>query len=97
MGTCRRTGWNRSATKGAIFETDIDFHGGVAAAVQNFAAGDFDNGGHGLCNPSICPVFTAGRGLRQPRNYKKLRARALPVPPRLDHYRCNPETSRILP
>ena len=37
---------NRGAPEGAVLERHIDLDGGIAAAVENFAAGDVKNGGH---------------------------------------------------
>ena len=43
---------HRGAAHGAVFEHDVDFDGRIAAAVQNFASDDVDDGGHGAENPS---------------------------------------------
>ena len=42
----RRTGRHRSTAERAVFQPNIDFHRGIAAAIENFAAGNVDNGGH---------------------------------------------------
>ena len=41
------------AAHGAVFEHDIDLDGRIAAAVENFAGGDVDDGGHGLAPLSV--------------------------------------------
>ena len=52
-------GGNRGAADRAVFQHHIDFDGGVAAAVEDFAADDVDNGGHVLHFPGC---FGAGSG-----------------------------------
>ena len=49
-GSARRHG---SAAHRAVLEHDIDLDGRVAAAIQNFAADNIDDGGHGAENPCM--------------------------------------------
>ena len=44
----RGAGRHRCAALGAVLEHDVDLDGRIAAAIENFAADDVDNGGHGL-------------------------------------------------
>src|SRR6478736_5309164 len=46
MGTGRGAGRDRRAAACAVFQNDVHFHGGVAAAIENFAANNIENGGH---------------------------------------------------
>ena len=39
-------GRNRGAAERAVLQRDVDFDGRIAAAVEDFAADDVDNGGH---------------------------------------------------
>src|SRR3546814_19915657 len=39
-------GGNRRAAHAAIFEINVDFHGGITAAVQNFSGDDICDGSH---------------------------------------------------
>ena len=39
-------GGHGGAAHGAVFEHDVDFDGRIAAAVENLAADDVDDGGH---------------------------------------------------
>jgi hypothetical protein len=55
MRAGRRTRGHRSAAEAAVFEQHIDFDGGVAAAVEDFAAVDVDDGGH-ECRPADRPA-----------------------------------------
>ena len=41
-------GGHGGAPPASVLENDIDFNGGIAAAVENFAAMDADDAGHGL-------------------------------------------------
>ena len=47
-GCARRHG---GAAERAILQRDIDLDGGIAPAVQDFAGGDVDDGGHGALSP----------------------------------------------
>ena len=49
MRAGRGAGRNRGAAHRAVLEHDVDLDGRVAAAVQNFAADDVDDGGHDGC------------------------------------------------
>src|SRR5205823_1164654 len=42
----RGAGGNRGATERAVLQHDVDLDGRVAAAVEDFAADDVDDGGH---------------------------------------------------
>ena len=46
MRTGRGAGGNRGAAQAAVLEHHVDLDGGIAAAVENFAADDVDDGGH---------------------------------------------------
>ena len=46
MRAGRSAGRHGGAAEGAILKPDIDFDRRIAAAVENFAAGDVDDGGH---------------------------------------------------
>ncbi len=46
MGAGGGAGGNRGPAEGAVFKGDIHLDGGIAAAVQDFAGGDVDDGGH---------------------------------------------------
>src|SRR4029078_10947049 len=46
MRTGGRSRRDRGATQRTVLQPDIDFDGRIAAAVQDFAAGDINNGGH---------------------------------------------------
>jgi hypothetical protein len=48
MGSGRGTRWHHRAAHGSIFEMHVDFHGGVAAAVEDFPSDNINNGGHDL-------------------------------------------------
>ena len=45
-GGCAR--WHRRAAEAAVFQQDIDFDGGIAPAIEDFAAVDVNDRGHGL-------------------------------------------------
>ncbi len=47
MRTGRRARGHGGATEAAVIQRDIDLDGGIAAAVENFAGVDVDDGGHG--------------------------------------------------
>jgi len=47
MGARRCARRHRCAAKTAIFQQNIDFNGGIAPAVENFAAMDINDCGHG--------------------------------------------------
>ena len=48
MCASRSTGGNGSTTHGTVFQYNIHFHCWIAAAVEDFACGNVDDGGHGL-------------------------------------------------
>ncbi len=48
MRAGRGAGGNRGATLGAVLQDDIDFDGRIAAAVEDLAADDVGDGGHGV-------------------------------------------------
>ena len=50
---------HRRAAHRAVFQHHIDLDGGIAAAVENFAADDVDDGGHG-CLFGRCRDWTVG-------------------------------------
>ena len=52
MRAGRGAGRHRGAAHRAVFQHDVDLDGRVAAAVEDFAADDVDDGGHGAENPS---------------------------------------------
>ena len=58
MRTGRGAGRHRRATKAAVLQVHIHFDGGIAAAVEDFAADDVDDSGHGSL-----PWLVAGRAL----------------------------------
>src|SRR6185295_8574898 len=37
---------HRRASEGAVFQYDVDFHGRITAAVENFASDDVNDGSH---------------------------------------------------
>ena len=43
--------WHRRTADRAVFQHHIDFNGGIAPAIENFAANDVDDGGHVLNFP----------------------------------------------
>ena len=47
MRAGRGTRGNRRPADAAVFQTHIHFHGGIASGVENLAAGDIEDGGHG--------------------------------------------------
>jgi hypothetical protein len=47
VGAGGRARRHRGPTEGAVLEGDVDLHGRVAAAVEDLACGDVDDGGHG--------------------------------------------------
>jgi hypothetical protein len=47
MGAGGGTGGNRGTAAPTIFEHDVDFDGGIAATIEDFAADNVDYGGHG--------------------------------------------------
>ena len=46
MRASRRTGRHRRTAERAVFQRYVDLDGRIAAAVENFAGGDVDDGGH---------------------------------------------------
>src|SRR5262249_55539305 len=42
----RGAGGNGGAPEGTVLQPDVDFDGGIAATIEDFAAGDIDNCGH---------------------------------------------------
>ncbi len=46
MGAGGGAGRHRGAAERAIFQHDVDLDGGIAPAVEDFAADDVDDGGH---------------------------------------------------
>ena len=46
MRPCGSSRWHPGAAARAVFQHDIDLHGRIAAAVENFPADDVDDGGH---------------------------------------------------
>ena len=49
----RGAGRHRGAAAGAVLEHDVDLDGRIAAAVENFAADDVDDGGHAVAGVAI--------------------------------------------
>jgi hypothetical protein len=49
------TRWHHCAAHGSVFEVNIDFHGRVATAVEDFPSGNIDNGGHGVVPCQVPP------------------------------------------
>ncbi len=60
MRTGRGARRNRRAAHGAILQHHVDLDRRVAAAVENFAADDVDNGGHGRYLMSCRPWMGVG-------------------------------------
>jgi hypothetical protein len=46
MRASRSAGRHRRTANGTVFQHDIDFDRGIAAAVENFAADDIDDSSH---------------------------------------------------
>src|SRR5262249_20571133 len=49
----RSPGRHRRAAQGRVLEQHVDLDGGIAAAVEDFAADDVDDGGHGYLAGSL--------------------------------------------
>jgi hypothetical protein len=60
MGTGGGARRHRRAADRAIFQHHIDFNGGIAPAIENFAANDVDDGGHVLNFPGKWRVRFGG-------------------------------------
>ena len=57
MGAGRGARGNRGAPARAILQYDIDFDGGIAAGIEDFAADNVDNGGHVRGPNRVVPRF----------------------------------------
>ena len=53
MGTGGSARRHRGAAEAAVFQPHIHFHSGIAPGIQDFAAGDVEDGGHGQ-SPLSC-------------------------------------------
>ena len=58
----RGAGGHRGPAHGAVFQHDIHFDGRVAAAIEDFAGGDVDDGGHFVLLKGSGSSALCGRG-----------------------------------